>query len=136
MIIDQFTAKIRKIISQVERFRGGEKVARHFGRGIRWERNAKGSVANHVEQQATAKLLTGASLKLPCKIAASIQPIGVGKLLESFLAIKKQKLNFARERRMTAEDSGQFQEQTRAGAAVVRPHKPNHVEHLGVVMRT
>ena len=135
VVVDQFTAKIRKIISQVERFCRGEKIACHFCRRIRGKGNAKRAVANHIEQQATPKLLGAIALKLPRKIAAPIHAVRFGKLVESFFTIKKHQLNLARQTWMAPEHPGQFQEQARTRAAVVRSDKSNSVEHFRVVMR-
>src|SRR5438067_3267211 len=135
VVVNQFTAKIRKKISQLERFCRGEKIACHFCRRIRGKCNAKRAVTNHVEQQATPKLLGAVALKLPRKIAAAIHAVRFGKLLESFFAIKKHQLNLTRQTWMVPEHPGQFQVQARTRATVVRSDKSNGVEHLRVVMR-
>ena len=111
VIIDQLPAEICEIISQLQRFRRGENISRHVGRRIVGKRDAKRSIANHVEQQSAAKLLRTFLLKLPGKMAASVQTIRCGKLLAGFFAIEKYQFNFPGQIRMLPDYTSQFQQQ-------------------------
>ena len=76
-----------------------------------------------------------ATAGLSGKIAAPVQTILLRKLLERFLAIEKDQLNFSGQIPMLPDYPGEFQEQACAGAAVVGPDKLNGIEHFCVVMR-
>src|SRR5439155_14820054 len=68
-------------------------------------------------------------------MAATVEPIGSGKVFECLFAIEEQKLDLCGKGRAQCQDPGHFNEQPSARSAVICSNKANRVEGLGVVVR-
>src|SRR2546421_647537 len=68
-------------------------------------------------------------------MAATVEPIGGGKVFECLFAIEEQKLDLCSKGRAQCQDPGHFNEQPSARSAVICSNKANRVEALGVVVR-
>src|SRR4029077_2777613 len=135
MIVDHLAVKVRKITSQLERFRCRKNVSRCFGRRICRKRDVEGTIANHVEQDPAAELFGAGALELSGKIPASVQSIRLRKMIVRFFAVEKHELNLRSEIWMLPDYSRQFQEQACARAAVVSSYELYSIKRFRVVMR-
>ena len=135
MVIDHLAVEVRKITSQLERFRCRKDVSRYFGRRICRKRDVEGTIANHVEQDPAAELFGTTALELSGEIPASVQSIRLRKMIVRFFAVEKHELNLPSQIWMLPHYSRQFQEQACARAGVVSSHELYGIKRLRVVMR-
>src|SRR5438876_3751913 len=135
MVVDHLAVEVRKITSQLERFRCRKDVSRYFGRRICRKRDVEGTIANHVEQDPGAELFGAAALELSGKIPASVQSIRLRKMIVCFFAVEKHELNLPSQIWMLPDYSRQFQEQACARAGIVSSHELYGIKCFRVVMR-
>src|SRR5205814_4993313 len=135
MVIDHLAVEVRKITSQLERFRCSKDVSRYFGRRIRRKRDVERTIANHVEQDPAAELLGATTLELSGKIPAPVQSICFRKMIVRFFAVEKHELNLPSQIRMLPDYSRQFQEQACTRASIVSSHELYSIQRFRVVMR-
>src|SRR5581483_1763775 len=67
---------------------------------------------------------------------APVDAVGLAEVFECLFAVKKDQLDLAGELRLFREDSGKFDQQAGARAAVIRSHKAKSLEYLCVIMGT
>src|SRR5204863_2457202 len=107
VIVRHFAVEVAKIVSQFQPLGRRKNISRHFHRRICWQSDVQRTVAYHIEQDAAAKLLTRLGIcKLPGKIAASVQTIGLRKMFVGFFAIKEHEFDLGGQIRMLAKNSG------------------------------
>src|SRR5258708_16388986 len=112
MVVGHYAIEVAEITSEFQRIGRRKNISRHFHRRIRWQSDIQRTVAYHVEQDATAKLFPRPSIcKLPGEVAASVQAIGLRKILVSLFAIKEHQFNLGCQIRVPSKNSGPFQEQ-------------------------
>src|SRR5438876_9297473 len=135
MVVDHFAVEVRKITSQLERFRCRKDVSRYFGRRICRKSDVQGTIANHVEQDPAAEMFGATALELSGKIPASVQSIRFRKMIVRLFAVEKHELNLPSQIRMLPDYSRQFQEQACTRASIVSSHELYSIKRFRVVMR-
>src|SRR5207237_5952837 len=136
VIIGDSTAEISEVSTLAERIGGGKNVASQVSRRIRRQRYIERSVPDHIEEDSAANRFRFSRItQLLRKMAATVEPIGCGKVFECFFAIEKQKLDLCGKGRAHCQDPGHFNEQPCARSAVIRANKANGFEGFGVVVR-
>src|SRR4029078_10140751 len=136
VIVGHSAIEIGKISTLAEGIGGGKNVASQARRRIRRERKLERFVPDHIEEASAANRFRFSRIaQLLCKMAATVEPIGCGKVFECLFAIEKQKLDLCGKGRAQCEAPGHFNERPSARSAVICSNKVNRVEGLGVVVR-
>src|SRR5438046_10532574 len=107
VFVGHFAVEVAEIVSQFQRLRRCKNISRHFHRRICWQSDVQRTITYHVEQDSAPKFFARFGIcKLAGKVAASIQTIGLRKILVGFFAIKEHQFNLGGQIQMLSKNSG------------------------------